>query len=183
MNYYFDMDGVLALYEREAYEGKSALYMMKGMHYYRNVKPDDKMLNVIRMLNSNIHEKPTSKIYILTSLSNQGYAYLEQYRDKVEWCKQYLPFIDTDKQFIACVSSKRETIQELTFRDRLSYSDILIDDYNNNLIGWQDAHGTAIKYCNGINSNNSFNGLNLTVDMSAYEIVDVLLSINKSLKD
>ena len=60
----------------------------------------------------------------------------------------------------------------------LSKKDVLIDDWNPNLQMWEKHGGTAIKYLNGINSADSWAGLKITEEMTADEIVEMLLSLD-----
>lgn len=185
MNYYFDMDGVLVQYDKSAYIGNAPLFMKKDMHYFRHLNPDIKMVEVINKLlditKPISQEKQEDSIYILTSLTNQGSMFLEHYHDKISWLNEFIPTLDTSTHFIGCVSDKRDIITGLKMKSALSYFDVLIDDFNDNLQAWDKSHGTAVKYCNGINSSTSFAGLNLTTDMTAHDITEVLLNLKKGI--
>lgn len=192
MEFLIDMDGVLAKYERHAYTGDNPLFLRKDTHYFAYLQPDEKMIEVTKRLCLN---KDVS-VYILTSVSNMGSIYIEQVQDKTTWLNTYCPFINTDTQLLTAISSKRDVIDAihkidltgtLTTPDcrTLSYQNVLIDDYNKNLKEWVNAGGMGIKYLNGINSPNklnnlcTFSGLNLTEDMSADDIYNVLEALIK----
>lgn len=171
MNYYFDMDGVITVYERWAFRGKNPIFEELGSHYFRTCKPDYKIIDSMKVLNK------CSNVYILTSVSKDSEISKEQVNDKILWLSKYCPFIDIPKQFIPINSgiSKSKYVS--------SKIDILIDDYNTNLLEWENAGGTAVKYLNGVNSYNSFkNGCMISKDMSVDEIVSCLKSIEYFLK-
>jgi 5'(3')-deoxyribonucleotidase len=134
------------------------------------------MTNVLEQLNQN----PKCKIKILTSVSNKGSLFLEQANDKIEWLHEFCPFIDTDTQFIATASNKRALVEAISSNCNQSIfpnfgiNHILIDDFNKNLEDWRNAGGTAIKYINGINDPDSYNGLILDIYMSSDDIVELI---------
>lgn len=175
MTYWIDMDGVLAIYERDAYAGEHPVWLHKGSHYYRHLQPDPKMIEVLRALDM----QKENHVCILSTLSNKGAMFLEHYEDKAAWLKEHCPFLDVERQFVPVISSKRNIAEFLKVSHTLTPNDVLIDDFNKNLIEWQNAGGAAIKYNNGINSTNSFNGLNLSPEMTASEIVQVLNIIKR----
>lgn len=173
-NYYIDMDGVLAVYDRNAYTGDDPLFARKNAHYYRNLEPDRKMLEFV----DNIYSKSRytgDNIYILTSLPNNGAIFNEQFHDKITWVKQWLPYLDIDSILIS-VTSKRDAV-EYIHNHTLTKNDILIDDYNKNLCEWRDAGGTAIKYCNGINDHKSFSGPYFAENITANDMLSYIDSI------
>lgn len=188
MNYYIDMDGVLVKYEKAAYTGDNPQYKRPGYHYFRSLKPDPRMLAVMNALLEKCRneveegEKYENNVFILTTVNNLGSIALEQINDKIEWLKEHVPSFDTKNNFIASITDKRNLAEAIKFDKShisvngkiLSIDDILIDDYNPNLTQWQEAGGTAIKYNNGINDPNSFSGLNLDINMTSEQIVELL---------
>ena len=174
---YFDMDGVLAKYDRNGYiatdEQPVAPFLQPGGHYFLNLEPDEKAIEALRLLN----EKLTVKV--LTAIPKKGSLFLEHAKDKIKWLNKYCPFINTDEQFIATATDKGAIAKSITDYDSLGLSNfsinhILIDDYNNNLDNWVYKGGTALKYSNGINSEDSWNGLVLDKAMSAEDIFDLI---------
>ena len=156
--YFFDADGVLFLYERDAYVGKNPRWLQKNQHYFRNLQPDRKMMKIVDML----HQRSRytgDEIYILTSLLNDGMLFNEHFHDKIASFHRHFPYIDID-HIIISTGSKRNDVEYIT-NNAISSSDILIDDYNKNLNEWSIAGGTSIKYCNGINDPKSFNGMKI----------------------
>lgn len=173
---YFDMDGVLAKYNRSGYvsiDGKTPPYLMKDGHYFFNLEPDEKAIAILQKLNE------VCSVKILTAVSKKGSIYLEHVRDKIAWINKYCPFIDIKTQFISTATDKGNLAKSICDYDSLGLSSfsinhILIDDYNNNLNNWVYHGGTALKYINGINSESSYNGITLDQDMSVDDVVELI---------
>lgn len=181
--YYFDMDGVLAIYDWSCYTGERPPYLTKGSHCYRHLAPDDKIISVMKKLND-----MKLGVGVLTSVTNMGHLYVEQVGDKMAWLSEQVPWLDLRTQFFPSPGSKRDLI-ELIRRPKglvIRTDDVLIDDWNANLNEWAAAGGLALKYCNGLNSPNkenpsaSYKGLHLTQDMRAEDIIELLLMITKT---
>lgn len=171
MNYYFDMDGVLFTYHREAYVGDPPPFLVKGTHHFRDLEPDRKILELIDTL----HQKSRytgDEIYILTSIMNNGAIFNEHFHDKIVSLAKWVPYIDIDHILIS-VTSKRDAVEYIQ-NHNLTMNDVLIDDYNKNLNDWKNAGGTAIKYCNGINSPGSFNGPRISYIQSVKGMIETL---------
>lgn len=178
MNVFFDQDGVLGIYERKAYIGKDPIWKKPGGHYFKTVKPDERAIELFKILTN----EANVNTFVLTAVNNDGPVCLEQIRDKIEWLKETIPEINVAKQFIPSVSPKSQTIRAVLSQTRtqLQPSDVLIDDYNPNLNDWQAAGGTALKYCNGINSEKSYKGIILPVSMSAPSMAELLSTLNNT---
>lgn len=178
MNIYIDMDGVIVKYERAAYQGDDPQFLRPGLHYFRHLNPDVRMIHVVKRL----QEETNHRINILTCVYNQGSMFLEQANDKKEWLDEHCPFLQTDKQLMVVSSEKRLLVEFIKATDGkrriaghiLTADDILIDDYNNNLWDWQNSGGTAVKYINGINDPASFRGINLDLAMTSDQIFDLI---------
>lgn len=175
MNIFFDMDGVLGIYERDAYAAPDFKWKQPGAHYFAHVEPDKKAVELFDMLS----DTPGVSTFVLTAVLNSGPICMEQIQDKLDWAQKHLRNFDAKKQFIPTVSLKTRTIQAMLFQNRNNMlpSDILIDDYNPNLKAWQDAGGTGMKYLNGINHASSWKGIVLTKDMSAKDICDLIQTL------
>ena len=178
MNCFFDMDGVLGIYERSAYMAPDFKWKAKGQHYFRTVSPDPKAIRLFELLS----DTPGVDTFILTAVLNVGPICLEQIRDKIQWTKDHIENVDISRQFIPTVSNKTRTIQAMLFQNEnhLSPSDVLLDDYNPNLKAWQDAGGTAVKYLNGLNNGSTFKGIVLPQDMPAEEIAELINALAKT---
>lgn len=176
MTIYFDMDGVLVKYDRSAYQGQEPLFTVKGGRYFRKLEPDERAVRAFQLLSQ--REQP---LRILSSLTNIGSIFLEQYADKKAWIAEHLPGFENEDTFIPAITNKRN-IAEFMLKRKLTINDVLIDDYNPNLDEWRNNGGLAIKYLNGINSADSFSGPIIDLDMTPEQIVDMLIAINYSLK-
>lgn len=152
------MDGFIVTYDRNAYTGDAPLYLTKNTHYFRNLPPDHKALEFVDRLHYQCRHTG-DEIFILTSIAMNGDIFNEHFHDKIMWIHKWLPYIDIDHILIS-VTSKRNAVEYIN-NHNLNQNDILIDDYNKNLMDWEKAGGTSIKYCNGINNPDSFSGLKL----------------------
>lgn len=155
--YFIDMDGVLAQYERTAFDISKgpvpglALFEHEDSHYFKTCKPDP----VAVALLEDLLNDPNSEVYILTTVPPHTPWVIA---DKKEWLSQVVPMFDSTTKLIIASSDKVETIMVKEKLHGLNSSMVLIDDFNKNLNDWRDAGGTAIKYLNGINSENSWDG-------------------------
>ncbi len=150
---FFDMDGVIAVYEHEAYKwgpfGAKPLFAMQEMHYFLNVDRDERAYHMLKICCS--AGVPT---YLL-SKADPSLPWVRE--DKLLWAKHFVPEIPEDHIIIAD-SDKAETIMVKHQISELKPNMILIDDFNANLQDWRSAGGTAVKYLNGLNSKDSWNG-------------------------
>lgn len=168
------MDGFIVTYDKNAYVGDEPAYLIKNKHYFRNLPPDRKALEFVDKLYRKCRYTG-DEIFILTSIAINGDIFNEHFHDKITWLHEWLPYIDIDHILIS-VTSKRNAVEYIN-NHTLTENDILIDDYNKNLLDWKNAGGTSIKYCNGINNPDSFSGLKLYRSDSIQTMFDTL---NKS---
>lgn len=166
--YFFDADGVLFLYERDAYVGENPIWLQKNRHYFKNLEPDRKMMEIMDRLH-NLCRYTGDEVYILTSLLYNGTIFNEHFHDKISSYHKWFPYIDID-HIIISTGSKRDAVEYIT-NNPISEDDILIDDYNKNLKEWDCAGGTSIKYCNGINDPKSFNGLRINENNEPVDVI------------
>jgi hypothetical protein len=103
---------------------------------------------------------------------NNGAIFNEHLHDKIFSLDKWVPYIDIDHILIS-VTSKRDAV-EYIMNHELTSNDVLIDDYNKNLNDWRNAGGTAIKYCNGINSPDSFSGPRISCVQSIKSMIETL---------
>ena len=174
---YFDMDGVLVKYDRNGYitspSNPIPPFLQPNGHYFLNLEPDEKAIKTLELLNKEL------KVKVLTALPKKGSLFLEHVIDKITWLKKYCPFINPETQFIATAINKETIAKSIIDYDNLGFSNfsinhILIDDYNNNLNNWVYKGGTALKYSNGVNSEDSYDGIVLDQSMTAENIFDLI---------
>ena len=151
---FFDMDGVLAEYKDVPLE---ELYK-KG--YFADLKPIEETLNAIKILS----EDPQFEVHTLSAVLPENPYALDE---KKSWFDKYLKQFGITPLFIYCGESKREKVP-----GGIKPTDILIDDYNENLKDW-GKEGIAIKFLNGINDKHkSWQGLR--AGGSGKEIADTI---------
>jgi 5'(3')-deoxyribonucleotidase len=133
------------------------------------------MLELVDMLNAKLRYTGDT-IYILTSLSDNGMIFNEHLHDKIVSFHEWFPYIDIDHVLIS-TGPKRDTVEYIT-NHVIKSNDILIDDYNKNLEEWRAAGGTSVKYCNGINNPNSFDGQKIGhYSSDASQMLNILMSL------
>lgn len=160
---FVDMDGVLAEWRtdkttEDTYE----------KDYFKNLSPYQNVLSAVKEI-AEIY--PEISVNILSAVfPDNPYAIA----DKTQWLKRYLPEIGTENIFfVDCGCKKTDVCSEMT------KDDILLDDYNNNLIDWRENGGTAIKIYNGVNSNNGDFDRIIDKDKNAETIVlDILDTVD-----
>lgn len=167
-SFWFDMDGVIVRYERWAYRGKM-IALQNGSNYYKSAPIDRYAVDLLRELNDKCQER----VHILTGVP----AVQEIVVSKIFWLSKNCPFIDIDTQFHAVVGSKDEYV--LGKQGSISTNDILIDDFNANLLSWSDRGGTAVKYLNGVNSVNSYEGYSIKRGADLENVIGMLLDVGK----
>lgn len=194
MRLFFDMDGVLAVYETSAYHAPAdgvAAFVDPDRHYYRDCLADERMVKVARKL----VERKLPVAY-LTKVHADAAVAMRQIYDKRDWLDSQDLIVNNngwrpgpgrdDREptgtFIACMCcddypTKADWLTNV-LGCRPHAGDVLIDDRNEELQSWKRAGGVPIKYCNGYsNSADSWNGLSITDAHTADDIEDMLLNI------
>lgn len=133
---FIDLDGTLAVFT--PVDQIETLYE-EG--YFRNLKPHG---NVIEGVKFFMKANPQTETYIMSSvLVDSRYAENE----KNAWVDQHLSEIDRDHRiFPPCGENKADYVP-----GGIRKTDILLDDYTDNLLSWKEQGGTGIKLMNGIN--------------------------------
>ena len=132
---FFDMDGVLAEYKYVPYEEM----LQKG--YFAELAPQEAAIEAIKEL----AKDPQLEVYTLSAVIKENpYALLE----KKTWLKEQLgdAVWNVRSIFPFCGTSKRDAVP-----GGIRPTDILIDDYNANLLDWENS-AVPIKFLNGINN-------------------------------
>lgn len=180
------MDGVLAIYDKNAYIGQKPIWLQPEKHYFSYVEPDERMCNVAMQLINIVTDpkfKPGAHItscHFLTSTARHARVALIQYRDKCEWLDRNVG-MHTSSLLIPSISRDKHRTIKARLTHSLTPKDVLVDDFNENLIAWNEAGGTAIKYLNGINSDSDSSMPVIDPDMTADDIIEFLLMFDKSL--
>lgn len=177
-----DMDGVVAIYEREVYIGDyspNALEQdkpkfLKEPGYFRTCKPDKRMIKALEILTERRYD-----IHILTNIAESN---IEEFHKlgKLAWLQEHMPFINVSTNFHAIEMAKYRYI-ESTLARPLTNTDILISDFNEDVKPWTSHGGTGIKYLNSINSADSYNGANIPLELKPDGIADFIENIIDSL--
>lgn len=217
-NIFFDMDGVIAVYEKDAYipeSGKKPLYLDLDKHYFRTCKKNEHAASILQMLRSlnasdeRMHEvKPfvntllkksvsldtpartsvnvsnyifSASIHVLSRIPQSCKEAIVITEDKKRWLDEHFTNKNMTRRekgicFNTSFKNKAETAEHILSRP-LRPADILIDDYNPNLIEWERRGGTAIKYLNGQNDANSWEGLCVSSNETPAEIVSFIMMI------
>ena len=131
---YIDMDGTIARFHDE----NLYLERMFEKGFFIDLKPFENAVYAIEQLVND----STAEIFILSATVNSC-----SLDEKQKWLDRYLPNIDKEHRIFTSLNvPKSEAIGH-----RLTDKDILIDDYNKNLLEWQKAGGTSVKAKNNIN--------------------------------
>lgn len=146
----FDMDGVLATYEQSHYRQKPMLHEIPGYHYFRTRPANETAIATYKATK----KIPGIEVGILSRIS-PGAIGRQQRADKIAWLKAH--GIETDHCIITSLPKTTAVKRHFKIRD-IPKNMVLIDDYNENLVEWQSAGGTACKFCNGDNNPDSFDG-------------------------
>jgi len=142
---FFDLDGTAAEWRTSA--SLSDLYQ-KG--YFSSLKPTE-----IATYANELAKIPEIETFSLSAYFPDSFAYEE----KNIWIDQFIPNIDKEHRiFVPCGIDKASFVVD-ALRHFLTNKHVLVDDYTENLTGWHQAGGRAIKWLNGINGcNGKFQG-------------------------
>ncbi len=175
--FYWDMDGVLAVYDYDMYTATNPAWDEVGSHCFLNVQRDNFVYDVIKKLTPILGDEMGT----LTRVSDKSRAITnEQIFDKMTWLSQNYSMLNLCN-FMCCVTSKNDTISKIKGM-RLSRADILVDDWNKNLFAWQNAGGTAVKWLNGLNSVGIWPGYYIDGSKPAYNADDINTAVKGLLR-
>lgn len=128
---FFDMDGVLALWESASIEEQTSV------GFFLNRKPVQAVLEMLTL----IRAADMFDIYILSSVYNDNHSKAE----KVAWNRLYTGVPMSNQIYVPYGTDKGQALAAL---GGIRNTDVLIDDFTPNLLKWS---GIAIKMYNGIN--------------------------------
>lgn len=169
-----DMDGVVAVYDVNGFRGNNPPFLRPKQHYFRNCIPDEKMIKALKLLHDIYH----INIKIISNVATE--LKQEHISDKEKWLRKYMSFIDTTQDYYGIVIPKSQYVEKITNR-KLCKTDILISDFNQDLLPWTQNGGTGIKYANGINNPHSYDGLHIPETYTTTQIVNHLIDIINNL--
>lgn len=136
---FIDLDGTVARFYDASPNYLEEMYE-KG--YFRNLQPYEKMTEGIKLF---MEQHKDVEVFTLSAKVNGEPPYCEA--EKQEWLDEYLPEIDREHRlFTEIGNNKAEYIP-----NGISKGDVLYDDYNKNLIDWENSGGVALKCHNNIN--------------------------------
>ena len=136
---FIDLDGTVARF----YDASpNYLEQMYEKGYFRNLQPYEEMTEGIKLF---MEQHKDVEVFALSAKVNGEPPYCEA--EKQEWLDEYLPEIDREHRLFTEIGhNKAEYIP-----NGISNTDVLYDDYNKNLIDWENSGGVALKCHNNIN--------------------------------
>lgn len=177
---WFDMDGVLSLYDRNDYISPNPNY--KKPHYFLTRPVNTTMKQLFAKLAASKHIS-LGHIGIISKVQPEIPKFIEEASDKSEWVDKHLmkPILDFHNRlhpplFTGHNESKAKKVSSFLNRPLNQY-DILIDDYNSNLEDWVAHGGTAIKY--GLGDKESWKSYSFTDETTVDEMLKFLNIITK----
>lgn len=136
---FIDLDGTVARFYDASPNYLEEMYE-KG--YFRNLQPYENMTEGIKLF---MEQHKDVEVFALSAKVNGEPPYCEA--EKQEWLDEYLPEIDREHRLFTEIGhNKAEYIP-----NGISNTDVLYDDYNRNLIDWENSGGVALKCHNNIN--------------------------------
>ena len=169
----FDMDGVLAQYNKEDYQEP---YNYLKPNYFSK-RPVDSL--AVQLIDKLIQNHGANRVFVISSIpANISTEQQERiYQEKREWLRKHIPSFDS-YNFLPIYLHKQKNkakIFEKVAIDCCSNTPpnqiILIDDFNPNLKDWENNGWTGVKYVNGINDPNSFDGIKIHHDNTPSSIL------------
>ena len=151
--YFIDMDGVIARHVKKDYLGQTPNFLEKD--YFGKLKLDHNFSSFLRReikrvgQNSFVFLSKVPKVGTYNGIQTgdlTDYASIE----KRKWLDEH-GFEDC-KLIAVPEDESKVDYAERFIGHPLTASDVLIDDYNPNLLEWLDRGGKALKYYNGKNS-------------------------------
>lgn len=144
----FDMDGVLAVYNKGDYLKEPMLHEIEGYHYFLT-RPE----NHLGLACYNMAKASGYTVGVLSRIS-EGEIGEQQTSDKLKWLKKR----GITENIIITAGSKVDAACDYFGIEHLTQDFILVDDFNENLTEWANAGGCAVKFLNGKNDPASYAG-------------------------
>ena len=163
MTIYFDMDGVLADFDKAVKQQRhiDELPWLNIPHFFRDLEPIGSPNETILKLQQLGYD-----VYILTKVEQRDH--MQRVFDKMQWVAEHIPSLSLDK--LICVPIHHDKTSYL--KSPLS-SSILLDDYKENLLLWKSLGGISVKFGNKIKSTRVYH--QITNDIS--QLIPLVLKI------
>lgn len=172
VNVFMDMDGVLVRCDHTAYDDPLRSWETPGAHYFATLEPDKRALALAYALD---HE-PWARVSVCSRTSSLTTSAVgrEQFCDKRRWCRSMVePYIDI--RHVIVTPWRKESAAQAVLERPLRTTDVLIDDFNENLASWEAAGGRSVKWLNGENNADSWDGV--SIDPTRMSLDDILTAI------
>lgn len=171
-----DMDGVIARYKRADYAGdysENAAHedkprFLREPDFFVTCEPDAKIIEAFRIIADN-----GMKIMVLSNIMETPLAE-GHINGKRIWLEKHMPFIAA---FHPINIPKVAYAENELLKRSLTMSDVLISDFNNDVVPWDMHGGTGVKYINGLNSPESYKGYKLMPEWTSNQIANFLIGI------
>ena len=158
-----DMDGTVARF----YEQAKCIEKMYEPGFFSGLYPYENMIEAVKLL----LKRDDLELYFLSSVDGESAR-----ADKKNWINMQLG-IDVPCMFCNTDRSKAGFVLETL--GPITKTDYLLDDYSRNLLEWEEAGGTALKFINELNgrgwNGSNFNGNRIYYDESHEKIAHDLL--------
>lgn len=154
---FLDMDGVLAAWRREDYAGDDPAYLRLDGHHFANLPASLPAILLAREISG----ERSCSLCIASGIKENTETDIgrEHFYDKMLWLSKNLPGLDIEHIVIA--ETPKQIAVSAEIGRALGPNDVLVDDYNDNLVAWRTAGGCAVKWLNGKNDPDSYDGYSI----------------------
>lgn len=135
---YFDMDGVLANFDKRCKEIGTATPWLDTKGFFRDLQPIGTPNDTIQLL-----QQLGYTVHVLTKVDNRGAIGQQRAVDKLNWIREHIPSLSINNAIIVPIDEDKTSY----IKSDLSTS-VLVDDYKVNLLQWQDMGGISVKFGN-----------------------------------
>lgn len=167
---YFDMDGVLANFDKAVQEmgGIDNLPWLNSKGFFRKLQPIGTPNDTIQLLQGLGYN-----VYILSKVEVRDVAGQQRAIDKVNWCKEHLPSLPSENVIIVPYHENKVDYLKSDIR-----TSVLLDDYKENLKEWHNLGGYAVKFGNKFKETREYYQIKLDI----FNLVPLVETFENSLK-